>query len=109
MDRLNSFRETKSFTKNVLSLLTEESYFAFQDYLQDNFQLGDVIPGGGGLRKIRWRVKGKGKTGGVRIIYYLASERGCIYLMAIYAKNEKANLSKAQLSDLAGQVKEWLR
>lgn len=63
MNKLYSFRETKSFTKNVSSLLSEENYFAFQDYLQENHHLGDVIPGsGGGLRKIRWRAKGKGKA-----------------------------------------------
>jgi hypothetical protein len=49
MKKLFSFRETKVFTKNVLSLLPEENYFAFQDYLQENYLLGDVIPGGGGL------------------------------------------------------------
>ncbi len=64
MEQLHSFRETKLFTKRVLSLLTEESYFAFQNYLQENFLLGDLIPGGeriakdalasGGERKERW-------------------------------------------------------
>jgi len=53
MNLLYSFRETKAFTKNVISLLTEESYFAFQKYLQENVLIGDVIPGGSGLRKIR--------------------------------------------------------
>lgn len=97
------------FTRDVLSLLSEESYFAFQNYLLDNFHLGDVIPGGSGLRKIRWRVEGKGKSGGVRILYYFASEKGYIYLMAIYAKNQQANIDKQQLKRLAEKVKEWLR
>lgn len=109
MKRLISFRETKTFTRDVLSLLSEESYFAFQSYLQENYSLGDLIPGGGGLRKMRWRVKGKGKSGGVRIIYYLASEKGYIYLMAIYGKSDRTNLDKKQLEKLAQQVKEWLR
>lgn len=65
MEKLYSFRETKAFTKNVSSLLSQENYFAFQNYLQENHQLGDVIPSAGGLRKIRWRTKGKGKRGGV--------------------------------------------
>lgn len=104
-----SFRETKAFTRDVLSLLSEESYFAFQNYLLDNFSLGDVISGEHGLRKIRWRTKGKGKSGGVRIIYYFASAKGYIYLMAIYSKNQQTDLDKNQLKKLAEQVKEWLQ
>lgn len=109
MNQLYSFRETKAFTRDVLSLLSEENYFAFQNYLQENFALGDITSGGSGLRKIRWRVAGKGKSGGVRVIYYFASEKGYIYLVAIYGKNQKADLEKTQLKRLAGQVKEWLQ
>ncbi len=109
MNRLFSFRETKAFTKNISSLLPEENYFAFQDYLQENHQLGDVISGGGGLRKIRWQIKNKGKSGGVRIIYYFASEKGYLYLMAIYSKNRQTDLDKDQLKQLVQQVREWLK
>ncbi len=109
MNDFYSFRETKAFTRDVLSLLSEESYFKFQNYLQENFLLGDVIPGGNGLRKIRWRIEGNGKSGGVRIIYYLASAKGYIYLMAIYSKNQRTNLDKDRLKKLAEQVKEWLQ
>ncbi|MCY7376048.1 MAG: addiction module toxin RelE [Pyrinomonadaceae bacterium] len=109
MNDLYSFRETKAFTKDVLSLLSEESYFKFQNYLQENFAPGDVIPGGNGLRKIRWRIENKGKSGGVRIIYYFASAKGYIYLMAIYGKNQQTDLDKAQLKRLAEQVREWLK
>lgn len=109
MNDLYSFRETKAFTRDVLSLLSEEGYFKFQDYLLDNYSLGDVIPGGSGLRKIRWRIEGKGKSGGVRIIYYFASLKGYIYLMAIYGKNQQSDLDKDQLKTLAEQVEEWLQ
>lgn len=109
MSDLYSFRETKAFTRDVQLLLSEEHYFAFQNYLLDNYMLGDLIPGGGGLRKIRWRAKGKGKSGGVRIIYYLASEKGYLYLMAIYGKHQQTDLDKNQLKRLAEQVKEWLK
>lgn len=109
MKELYSFRETKSFTKNALSLLTEENYFDFQDYLQENYNLGDVIPSGGGLRKIRWRAKGKGKSGGVRVIYYCASSKSYIYLMEIYGKSQQTDLDKTQLKALAEQVREWLK
>lgn len=109
MNQLYSFRETKAFTRDVLSLLTEENYYSFQDYLQENVLLGDVIPSGEGLRKIRWRIEGKGKRGGVRIIYYFASQRGYIYLLAIYGKNQQSELDKNQLKKLAEQVREWLQ
>jgi mRNA-degrading endonuclease RelE of RelBE toxin-antitoxin system len=109
MGELYSFRETKVFTRDVQKLLSEEDYFAFQNYLLENYLLGDVIQSGSGLRKIRWRIAGKGKSGGVRIIYYFASEKGYIYLMAIYAKNQQTDLSKDQLKRLTEQLKEWLK
>ena len=102
---LLSFRETKAFTRDVSSLLSEDSYFELQRYLHEHFELGDVIPGGGGLRKIRWRVAGKGKSGGVRIIYYFAAEKGYIYLLAIYGKTQRSDLDKDQLRKLSDQVK----
>jgi len=106
---LLSFRETKAFTRDVSSLLSEESYFELQHFLHAHFELGDVISGGGGLRKIRWRIAGKGKSGGVRIIYFYASEKGYIYLLAIYGKNQQTDLDKDQLKKLSNQVKEWLQ
>lgn len=109
MSQLYSFRETRAFTKDVLSLLTEENYYFFQNYLQENIFLGDVISGGEGLRKIRWRIEGKGKRGGVRIIYYFAAQRGYIYLLAIYGKNQQTDLDKNQLKKLVEQVQEWLQ
>jgi len=109
MNLLYSFRETKAFTKNVTSLLTEEIYFAFQQYLQENVFVGDVIPGGNGLRKIRWRIGSKGKRGGVRVIYYFASQKGYIYLLAIYGKSKKSDLEKDQIKQFIRQVQEWLR
>lgn len=109
MTKLYSLRETKNFTKNVSSLLSEENYFAFQDYLQENHELGDVITGGNGLRKIRWRTRDTGKRGGVRIIYYFAPEKGYIYLLGIYLKSQKTDLEKGQLKKLVAQVQEWLK
>ena len=105
MNQLYSFRETKAFTRDFSSLLSEEGYFAFQNYLLDNFSLGDVIPSGNGLRKIRWRVEGKGKSGGVRLIYYSASAKRYIYLMAIYGKNQQTDLDKNRLKKLVRQVR----
>lgn len=79
-----------------------------QLYLHGHYDLGDIIQGGGGLRKIRWRMQGTGTSGGVRVIYYVAAKKGYIYLMAIYGKAQQTDLDKSQMKRLADQVKEWL-
>ncbi len=77
-------------------------------FLADNPETGDVIPGTGGLRKLRWRGKGKGKRGGYRVIYYFFNESAPIYLLAVYPKNERIDLTsqqRARLSTLAKELK----
>lgn len=108
-ENLYSFRETFAFTKKVTSKMSEESYFELQDYLQENWSRGDLIPHGKGLRKIRWRAEGRGKRGGFRVIYYLATKQGYIYFLALYAKNEKTDLSREELKDLTAIVEDWLK
>jgi hypothetical protein len=61
---------------------------------------GDLIPGGGGLRKLRWKAKGRGKSGGYRVIYYWRNQQGEIWLLVIYAKNEEANIPAHTLRQL---------
>lgn len=78
----------------------------FFTHLSSNPQAGDVIPNGGGLRKIRWTRKGIGKRGGVRVIYYNLLDNGLILVLDIYAKSEKENLSRNELSHLKGQKDE---
>ncbi len=68
--------------------------------------LGSIIPGGNGLRKIRWSIAGKGKRGGLRAIYYYLTNEGKIYLVFAYKKSEQENLTKAQLKILSDYVKE---
>jgi mRNA-degrading endonuclease RelE of RelBE toxin-antitoxin system len=68
---------------------------------------GAAIPGSGGLRKMRWRARGRGKRGGLRVIYYWADAQGYIYLLAIYEKNEQSDLSPAEISRLRDLVEEW--
>ena len=65
---------------------------------------GDLIEGTGGVRKLRWGRDGRGKSGGVRVIYYFHSEAMPLYLLTMFAKNERANLSKAERNELAGLV-----
>jgi hypothetical protein len=61
-----------------------------------NPEAGEIIPGTGGVRKIRWGLAGRGKRGGARVIYYYHDERFPVFLLAAYAKNEKSNLSMAE-------------
>jgi hypothetical protein len=72
MKKIYSFRETKNFTKKVVELISDEDYANFQLRLSDFPENGDLIPNGGGIRKIRCAAKGKGKRGGARVIYYFA-------------------------------------
>ncbi len=90
------FVESTIFTKNVSKYLDQEEYRIFQNYLLENANLGDVIQGTGGLRKIRWSAKHKGKRGGVRVIYYREVTAERIYLLTIYAKNEIKDLSSSE-------------
>jgi hypothetical protein len=106
--RLFSFRETAWFTRHVLKYLGDESYAQLQSYLLRHPGAGDLIQAGGGIRKVRWTAAGKGKRGGTRVIYYLASARGVFFMLDIYAKSEKEDLTPDELKGLRKLVEEWL-
>jgi mRNA-degrading endonuclease RelE of RelBE toxin-antitoxin system len=91
------FVETPTFTRRVLRLLDDKNYGALQTHLTKHPDAGDVIRGGGGLRKIRWAAKGRGKRGGVRVIYYWWIAKDRISMLFIYPKNEMDDLSAEQL------------
>jgi hypothetical protein len=74
-------------------------------YLAAHPRAGELMQGTGGVRKLRWALGGRGKSGGARVIYYFHSERMPLYLLTVYGKNERANLSKAERNDLAGLVR----
>lgn len=92
--------ETHVFTRQVLALLSDEEYTQLQLALVIRPDAGRLIPGGGGLRKLRWQAKGHGKRGGVRIIYYWAVSQERILLLYIYAKGEQDDLTPDQLKTL---------
>jgi hypothetical protein len=69
-------------------------------FLAANPEAGDVIPETGGGRKLRWRARGRGKRGGVRVIYYYHNESLPVFLISVFAKNEKANLTKAERNEM---------
>jgi len=98
------FRESSVFTNAILELLSDEEYTALQHRLMQNPTAGDLIKGGGGLRKIRRAARGRGKSGGIRVIYYLATET-FTYLVTAYSKNKQETLTTKQLATLSEYVK----
>lgn len=94
------FEETPTFTRRVTALLDDDSYAALQQHLCDNPDAGDLIKGSGGFRKIRWSAPGRGKRGGVRVIYYWWNDESLISMVLMYAKNEQEDLTPEQLKTL---------
>ena len=86
------FKESPIFTKLVYKYLNEEEYAALQWELATHPEAGSIIRGSGGLRKLRWKARERGKRGGYRIIYYWRNKQGEIWLLTIYAKNEAENI-----------------
>lgn len=98
--------ETSIFTRQVQRLLTDDEYRQLQLTLVSRPDAGVLIPGSGGLRKIRWALQGRGKRGGVRTIYYWAASQDQILMLLMYAKNEQDDLSAEQLKVLRDIVKD---
>lgn len=101
--------ETSVFTKKISSLLTDEEYRNFQNELILNPEKGKIIRGSGGLRKVRWGISGRGKSGGVRIIYYWILKKDTILMLLVYPKNEQDNLTPSQLKILKSLVEKELQ
>ena len=98
--------ETSIFTRQVQALLTDEEYRQLQSALVLRPDLGALIPGSGGLRKMRWAVQGRGKRGGVRIIYYWAVSQDRILMLLMYAKSKQDDLTPSQLKVLRRIIEE---
>jgi len=98
--------ETAVFSRRVEDLLGPENYRLLQLRLAADPEAGRVIPGTGGLRKIRWRAAARGKRGGVRVIYYWAGARDSILMLMVFAKNERSDLNSIQKSTLRRIVEE---
>lgn len=94
------FIETTRFTHAVTSRLADAEYAELQLDLVDRPDRGSIIEGSGGIRKLRLGVAGRGKSGGVRVIYYWQVARDTILMLEIYRKNEKADLSKDEVKRL---------
>lgn len=92
--------ETPVFTKRVLNALTDDEYRELQQFIAEHPEAGNIIPGSHGLRKLRWRISGKGKRGGTRVIYYWLRPRDTILMLFVLKKNERSDLRKDQLKML---------
>lgn len=98
------FIESSLFTRMVYDYLSEGDYTAFQRFLMEQPEAGDLVKGSGGVRKVRWARAGAGKSGGVRVCYYTRNAAGQILLLLIYAKSVRASIPGAVLK----QIKEVL-
>ena len=100
------FIETPTFTRLLLDLLSDDEYRFLQNILVENPERGDVLKGGGGIRKLRYSLSGLGKSGGVRVIYYWMREDEQVYMLLIYPKSKKDTLTDRETALLREFVKE---
>ena len=101
--------ETTVFTRRVRRLLVDDEYALLQTALMSNPEIGALISGTGGLRKVRWGTEGRGKRGGVRVIYYPLMAREQILLLLVYGKNEQGYLTGEQTQVLRRLVEQELQ
>ena len=85
---------------------TDEDLRSLQNFLLASPDAGDVIPGGSGLRKLRWSAQGRGKRGGARVIYYRHVPKEHIYLIYAYVKSAQSDLTREQIKTLAQLMKD---
>ena len=100
------FVETPIFTARMVEHLDDEGYRALQSALVLRPEQGAVMPGTGGLRKLRWKGSGRGKRGGLRVVYYWAVNETIVLMLYVYAKNEQGDLTVAQAKQLGRLVRE---
>lgn len=98
------FIELGPFRRRLDGLLSDEDFRGLQSHLVDRPEAGALLRGTGGFRKIRWAEKGKGKGGGVRVVYFYRSASSRIYFAAIFPKGEKASLTSAEKNALRAIV-----
>lgn len=107
-----TFIETKIFSKRIAGLISDDKLAEFQTDLAHSPEKGPPIQGTGGLRKVRWAIEGKGKSGGIRIMYLYLKMHGIIHLVFVFAKNESDNLTadeKKQLKQIVDAIKREYR
>lgn len=101
--------ETTVFTKTIKKLMSDDDYRSLQEALVIKPDRGALIKNSSGLRKLRWSLEGRGKSGGARIIYYWAIPLEQVYMLLAYPKNEQDNLTDKQLHILKAIVERWTK
>ncbi|MFV1872721.1 MAG: type II toxin-antitoxin system RelE/ParE family toxin [Oleiphilus sp.] len=99
--------ETSIFTKLINQLMSDDQYRELQEALVNRPELGDIIKGSGGLRKVRWKLESTGKSGGVRVIYYWVVDDNHIRMLYVYPKGKQENLTSEQLNALKTIIERW--
>lgn len=100
------FIETPTFTRLITELLDDDEYSKLQMELSIHPAAGDLIKNGGGIRKLRWKRAGTGKSGGIRVVYYWLSENNQIFMLVAYPKSVKDTLTDKETAILRNLVKE---
>ena len=106
MEQRITVAELESFIKSSNKIMKEDEIKEFIDHISLNPKTGDVIPDTGGIRKVRWKIKNKGKRGGARIIYFYYNENVPLFLLYAYAKNEETDLSSTKKKVMKNLVNE---
>jgi hypothetical protein len=99
-----SFIETKLFTRLVSKYLSDDEYAELQATLVKNPEAGAIIPGSGGIRKLRWGLVGRGKRSGLRIIYYAKLSERVMWLLTLYAKGVSENIPAHILKQIKKEI-----
>jgi len=98
------FIETRAFTKLLSNYLSDDDYRALQSYLLQKPDAGAIVRGSSGVRKVRWSAEGKGKSGGVRVMYYWQKSDHEIWMLTLYSKSERASISGHILKQIAEAI-----
>jgi len=101
-----TFIETRLFSRLVQQYLDDERYRELQHALAQNPEMGNVMPGTGGLRKLRWRAAGRGKRGGYRVIYFARMAQGVIWMLTMYPKNVAENIPAHILRQIRKEIED---
>ena len=98
------FIEAIAFTKHIYKYLSDDEYSGLQNFLLQHPEAGKIVRGSGGVRKVRWAISGKGKSGGVRVIYYFKKQDSEIWFLTIYRKSKVENIPAHVLRKIAKEI-----
>ena len=99
--------ETSVFSRLIQEMMSDDEYRKLQEALIIRPEMGDLIKGSGGLRKVRWKLEGRGKSGGVRVIYYWVVADDQIRMLYAYKKSRQTNLTPEQIVVLKDIIERW--